>query len=103
VSKSKPDSLSASNAINAPSTPTLPVVEAMTIREFGRRYSLCRASCYVEIREGRLTACKIGYKTVILREDADRWVRNLPRVTPRIPGAGRPPKYPAATDMGAAS
>src|SRR5665213_348988 len=57
-------------------------LEAMTIQEFGRRYSLCHASVYVEIREGRLTACKIGGKTVILREDAERWVANLPRIKP---------------------
>jgi len=57
-------------------------LEAMTIQEFGRRYSLCHASVYVEIRAGRLTACKIGGKTVILREDAERWVANLPRIKP---------------------
>jgi len=61
---------------------SLSPVEAMTIQEFARRYSICRASAHIEIREGRLTACKMGGKAVILREDAERWAANLPRIKP---------------------
>jgi len=36
---------------------------------------------YLEVREGRLIARKIGGKTVVLREDLVAWLQSLPRKT----------------------
>ena len=52
----------------------------LSIQEFGERYGICRSSTYIEIREGRLKARKVGRRTVIALEDAEAWFAALERV-----------------------
>jgi excisionase family DNA binding protein len=54
--------------------------EAMTVREFCTAYRICRATFYNEVRRGNLRAVKMGTKTLVLREDAEAWVRRLPKL-----------------------
>ena len=51
-----------------------------SVEEFGKIYGICRSLTYVEIREGRLKARKVGRRTIIAAEDAERWFSQLPRV-----------------------
>ncbi|MDX7953399.1 DNA-binding protein [Lichenihabitans sp. Uapishka_5] len=53
---------------------------AFTIAEFGDRYRLGRTAIYEQIKTGNLVARKIGVKTLILAEDAERWASSLPRL-----------------------
>jgi hypothetical protein len=52
----------------------------LSIEEFGELYGICRSSTYVEIREGRLKARKVGRRTLIASEDAEVWFASLDRV-----------------------
>jgi excisionase family DNA binding protein len=51
---------------------------AYSVDEFARAASVGRDKIYDAIREGRLTARKIGARTVILDEDGRAWLRQLP-------------------------
>jgi excisionase family DNA binding protein len=53
---------------------------AFSIEEFCRRYGVGRTKAYEEIKLGRLQARKIGRRTVILEDDAEAWLRRLPRM-----------------------
>jgi hypothetical protein len=57
-----------------------PPKRGYSIEEFGRIYGICRSLIYLEIREGRLKARKVGRRTVIASEDGDDWFSALPRV-----------------------
>jgi excisionase family DNA binding protein len=52
------------------------------VREFCARYGICKQTFYDEIHRGRITAKKLGKKTVILRTDADAWAKSLPALDP---------------------
>jgi excisionase family DNA binding protein len=52
--------------------------EAFSVREFCARYGICKQTFYDEIHRGRITAKKLGKKTVILRADAEAWAKALP-------------------------
>jgi hypothetical protein len=52
----------------------------LSIEEFGELYGICRSSSYLEIREGRLKARKVGRRTVIATEDAEAWFAGLDSV-----------------------
>jgi excisionase family DNA binding protein len=52
--------------------------EAFSVREFCARYGICKQTFYDEIHRGRITAKKLGKKTVILRADAETWAKSLP-------------------------
>jgi excisionase family DNA binding protein len=54
--------------------------EAFSVREFCARYGICKQTFYDEIHRGRITAKKLGKKTVILRTDADAWAASLPEL-----------------------
>jgi hypothetical protein len=54
---------------------------AMTISEFCRWACIGKTKVYAEAKSGRLTLRKIGTKTVILRSDAEGWLRSLPTAT----------------------
>jgi excisionase family DNA binding protein len=56
--------------------------EAFSVREFCARYGICKQTFYDEIHRGRITAKKLGKKTVILRTDADAWAKSLPVLDP---------------------
>ena len=50
----------------------------LTVEEFGRFYGVGRTAAFAEIAAGRLKALKLGRRTIIAREEADRWLANLP-------------------------
>ena len=56
---------------------------AMTIQEFCTAYRICRATFYNEVNRGNLRAVKLGTKTLVLPEDAEAWVGNLPELPKR--------------------
>jgi hypothetical protein len=57
---------------------------------FALRHELSTSQVYVEIREGRLNARKIGSATIITEEDEAAWLKALPPFeTHRSPGPKR--------------
>jgi excisionase family DNA binding protein len=52
---------------------------AMSVEETARFLGLGQSSVWREIREHRLAARKCGRRTLILREDALSYLRDLPR------------------------
>jgi hypothetical protein len=59
---------------------------AYSVDEFAKANSISRAQVYIEIRERRLVARKIGVRTVITDEDGVAWRRSLPvmATTPEV-------------------
>jgi hypothetical protein len=53
---------------------------AHTIPEFCTTHRVGRTFVYNEIKSGRLTAVKAGAKTLILKSEAARWARSLPKL-----------------------
>jgi hypothetical protein len=53
---------------------------AMSVPEFARFARIGESSAWKAIRERRLAARKLGRRTVILKEDAETYLRDLPRV-----------------------
>jgi hypothetical protein len=54
-----------------------------SLGEFARRHSIGLRTVYAEISAGRLTARKIGRRTVIAIDDAKTWTDQLPKVPSR--------------------
>jgi hypothetical protein len=54
-----------------------------SLENFARRHSIGLRTVYSEISAGRLTARKIGRRTVIAIDDARAWMDQLPKVQPR--------------------
>ncbi|MET4841930.1 hypothetical protein ABIF62_002425 [Bradyrhizobium japonicum] len=64
---------------NSPSDqPAADVGGAMTVSEFCRWACIGKTKTYAEAQAGRIKLRKIGTKTVILRSDAEAWLRSLP-------------------------
>jgi hypothetical protein len=55
---------------------------AFRIDEFAHRNSISRAQVYVELKEGRLNARKVGSATLITIEDETAWLASLPAMNP---------------------
>jgi hypothetical protein len=53
---------------------------AQSIDQFCRCYGVGRTMVYAQIKMGQLRARKIGKRTIITHDDAEDWLRNLPRV-----------------------
>lgn len=51
---------------------------ADTVSVAAGRLSICRAQLYKEIGAGRLTARKLGRRTLIERTEQERWLDALP-------------------------
>lgn len=51
---------------------------AQSIDQFCRCYGIGRTMVYAQIKTGRLRARKLGRRTIIIRDDAEEWLRNLP-------------------------
>lgn len=51
---------------------------AMSVDEFCRWACVGKTKAYAEAKAGRLRLRKIGSKTVVLRADAEQWLRSLP-------------------------
>jgi hypothetical protein len=52
---------------------------AFTVSEFCTAFRVGRTFLYGQLNSGRLVACKAGTKTLILRSEAARWARSLPK------------------------
>jgi hypothetical protein len=59
-----------------------PARAAMSKRDFGISVDLGISSVEKEIREGRLEAKKIGYRTIITTAERERWLAALPSIKP---------------------
>ncbi len=51
---------------------------AYSIGRFAEEHDISRSQTYVEINSGRLIASKVGNRTIITRENAERWRKQLP-------------------------
>ncbi|WP_441232689.1 DNA-binding protein [Bradyrhizobium sp. 1200_D9_N1_1] len=49
------------------------------IDEFATRNSISRSQAYIEVKEGRLNARKVGSATLITIEDESAWLASLPQ------------------------
>lgn len=58
-----------------------PPPAAMTVAEFCQWTRSGRTAVYREIKSGRLVLRKFGAKSLILRSDAEAWLRSLPTAT----------------------
>lgn len=56
-------------------------VRAFTVEEFCQIYRLCRTRFYQLWKDGELTPRKLGGRTVVPREEAERWFLALPTAT----------------------
>jgi hypothetical protein len=54
--------------------------DVYTLTEFARRNRISLSTTYIEIRAGRLTARKVGRRTIITVEDEKAWRDRLPVV-----------------------
>ncbi|MGB6078510.1 MAG: helix-turn-helix domain-containing protein [Xanthobacteraceae bacterium] len=54
---------------------------AFPINVFCKRYGIGRSKAYDEIKAGRLTGVKSGRRTLIREEDAEKWLRSLPKIS----------------------
>ena len=61
--------------------------DAYSLVNFASRHGISRSKVYGEIRAGRLTARKIGDRTIILAEDGKAWRENLPKMPANCPGS----------------
>lgn len=55
---------------------------ALSVEEAAEAAGVGRTSLFEEIRKGRITARKIGRRTVITVEDFDAWLKALPKRKP---------------------
>jgi hypothetical protein len=55
-------------------------LDAYSVVKFASRHGISRSKLYGEIRAGRLTARKIGDRTIILAKDGKAWRERLPKV-----------------------
>ena len=53
---------------------------ALTVSEFCETFGIGRTFFYAELKAGKLSACKAGTKTLILRSEAERWAHALPKL-----------------------
>jgi excisionase family DNA binding protein len=59
-------------------SPPLANQRALSIPQFCQRYGPGKSTAYQEIQAGRLRARKVGRRTLITLDDAERWLRDLP-------------------------
>ncbi len=52
--------------------------KAFTIKEFSDTYGPSRSKTYELLAEGQISAVKVGSRTFITAESADKWFANLP-------------------------
>lgn len=53
---------------------------ADTVSTAAERLGISRSRIYIEIKEGRLRARKMGSRTLITREEQQRWLNALPEI-----------------------
>jgi predicted DNA-binding transcriptional regulator AlpA len=54
-----------------------------TIAEFLQRYGIGRSRFYEEVAAGRLPLRKLGKKSLVAIDDAEKWLASLPIVSSR--------------------
>jgi excisionase family DNA binding protein len=54
------------------------MLRALSVREFCDEYGIGLTKFYDEVKKGRLCIRKIGRKTIIPRDEAERWLKHLP-------------------------
>jgi len=59
-------------------TPSTDAKRSFRIDEFAARNSISRSQAYIELKEGRLNARKVGTATIITIEDENAWLASLP-------------------------
>ena len=64
---------------------------AYSIEEFSDVTGLGRTAIFDAINKGRLRAKKAGRRTLILKEEADRFLQSLPEVSPKAVPDSEPP------------
>ena len=52
---------------------------ADTVSAASRRLGIGRSSLYLELKQGRISAVKVGRRTLIVRAEQDRWLASLPK------------------------
>lgn len=57
---------------------TNPLENGLTVEAFARSHAISRTQAYREIAAGRLTASKVGRRTIITSENARLWRTSLP-------------------------
>jgi hypothetical protein len=68
--------------------------DAYSLVNFASRHGISRSKVYGEIRAGRLTARKIGDRTIILAEDGKAWRESLPKVPANCSASARDETQP---------
>ncbi|MCK1672804.1 DNA-binding protein [Bradyrhizobium sp. 150] len=58
---------------------TSPAKRSFRVDEFAARNSISRSQVYIEMKEGRLNARKVGSATLITIEDESAWLASLPQ------------------------
>ncbi|MFZ5674405.1 MAG: helix-turn-helix domain-containing protein [Pseudomonadota bacterium] len=56
-------------------------VIAFSVPEVSRKTGAGQTTIWKNIREGRLPARKLGARTLVLREDLERFLKELPPIT----------------------
>jgi hypothetical protein len=64
---------------------------ADSVERFAAKNGISRSQAYKEITAGRLTARKVGSRTIVTREDAAKWRRALPKVSGKDAANARRP------------
>ena len=54
------------------------LTRVMSIKEFCDEYGVGTTQCYEEVKRGRIRLRKLGRKSLITRDEAERWLENLP-------------------------
>jgi excisionase family DNA binding protein len=55
---------------------------ALTVENFTKEYGIGRTKLYELLAEGKITARKLGKRTLIDRAEADSWFHSLPTYQP---------------------
>jgi len=58
---------------------------AFSVRQFCTMHAIGRTTFYEQVKCGRLSIRKLGKRTLVLREEAERWLEALPCPTPPRP------------------
>lgn len=53
-----------------------------SVNEFCQWACMGRTAFYAELKSGRLSAKKFGRRTIILKNEAERWLNSLPSQKP---------------------
>ena len=55
----------------------------LTIADFLQRYNIGRTSFYEQVAAGKLTLRKLGKKSLVTVDDAEKWLASLPATEPK--------------------